>query len=155
MYGSKRKKFKIMKKNKIPFKSKFFDSISLIEFIEHLTDSEIKLILNEASRVLKKNGEIYITTPNYFSVWPLLEVMVNKFSKLSYEDQHINKFNSFKIKKILKTNNFKISSLKSFILFSPFIAIISFKISQKFIKFDNFFTKVLPGHLLFLNLKKK
>ena len=62
-----------MKKNKIPFKSKSFDSISLIEIIEHLTNNEIKLILLEAHRTLKKNGELFITTPNYFSIWPFLE----------------------------------------------------------------------------------
>ena len=52
-----------MKKNKIPFKSKTFDSVSLIELIEHLADKDLKLILLEAHRILKKNGELIITTP--------------------------------------------------------------------------------------------
>ena len=47
-----------MEKNKIPFKSKTFDSISLIELIEHLTNNEIKLILLEAHRTLKKKWRI-------------------------------------------------------------------------------------------------
>ena len=153
-YQNKNKKFKIMEKNKIPFKSKTFDSISLIELIEHLTNNEIKLILLEAHRTLKKNGELLITTPNYFSIWPFLELIVNKFSKLSYEDQHINKFNKFNIKNIFKKKKFKIICIKSFLLFSPFLAFLSFQISLKFIKIDNFFTKIIPGHLLFIKLKK-
>ena len=127
---------------------------SLIELIEHLTNNEIKLILLEAHRTLKKNGELLITTPNYFSIWPFLELNVNKFSKLSYEDQHINKFNKFNIKNILKKKKFKIICLKSFLLLSPFLAFLSFQISLKFIKLDNFFTKIIPGHLLYIKLKK-
>ena len=40
-------------------------------------NNEIKLILLEVHRTLKKNGELFITTPNYFSIWPFLELIVN------------------------------------------------------------------------------
>ena len=145
---------RIMKKNKIPFKSKTFDSVSLIELIEHLADKDLKLILLEAHRILKKNGELIITTPNYLSLWPLLELLVNKYSKISYRDQHINKFSKVKLKKIFDQKKFKIVNLKTFIFLSPFLAFLSFKISLKFIKIDNFLTAIFPGNLLFIKLKK-
>jgi len=59
-----------------------------------------------------------------------------------------------KNKNIFKKKKFKIICLKSFLLLSPFLAFLSFQISLKFIKLDNFFTKIIPGHLLFIKLNK-
>ena len=42
-------------------KSKYFDTISMLEIIEHLSDREISKILNECYRVLKKDGKLFIT----------------------------------------------------------------------------------------------
>ena len=153
-YKNNRTKFILMKKNRIPLKSKSVDSITILDLIEHLKNNEIKLLLKESHRVLKKNGKILITTPNYISMWPILEFIINSVSDLSYEDQHINKFNIFRIKKIFDKKKFKISSLKSFIFLSPFLAFISFNISTRLIYLDNLITRILPGHLLYLKLKK-
>ena len=90
-----------MSKNKIPLRSSSLDSISIIEIIEHLNDKDTKLLILEAHRTLKKNGELIITTPNYLSTWPILELILNNFAKVSYKDQHINKYNIFKIKKVI------------------------------------------------------
>ena len=52
----------------IPFEDNSFDSVSMIELIEHLSDDEIASIFQQIHRVLKKGGKIYITTPNYLSL---------------------------------------------------------------------------------------
>ena len=153
-YGKKNKKFYSFTK-KIPFKKSFFDSISLIELIEHLSDKEIYFLFKEILRVLKPNGVIHITTPNYLSLWPLLEIILNRISKVSYEHQHINKFNLFNINKINKKLKLRILEKKTFILIGPFLAFFSFKISRLWIKFDNFLTKIFPGFLIYVKIIKK
>jgi len=153
-YSCRSKIFQIMSKNKIPLRSNSLDSISLIEIIEHLNDKDTKLLILEAYRTLKKGGELIITTPNYLSAWPILELILNNFAKVSYEDQHINKYNIFKIKKIIDKKRFRVKSLKTFMLISPFFAFISFKLSLNMTIIDNFLTKIFPGNLLFLKLKK-
>ena len=50
-----KKKFKVIKK-KIPYPKNFFDTIVLIEIIEHLTNKEINNLLKNSNRVLKENG---------------------------------------------------------------------------------------------------
>ena len=153
-YSCRSKIFQIMSKNKIPLRSNSLDSISLIEIIEHLNDKDTKLLILEAYRTLKKGGELIITTPNYLSAWPILELILNNFAKVSYEDQHINKYNIFKIKRIIDKKRFRVKSLKTFMLISPFFAFISFKLSLNMTIIDNFLTKIFPGNLLFLKLKK-
>ena len=152
-YGSKHKKFFVLK-NKLPFKKNSIDSISLIELIEHLPLKKIQKILDDSFNCLKKNGEIYITTPNYLSLWPFLEIILNLISSVSYEDQHITKFNKFNIKKIVDDKKFKIVSIKSFILFGPFLSFISFNFYKKFSFIDRILTYIFPGNLIFLKIKK-
>ena len=143
-----------MKKGKIPFKSKYFDSISLLEIIEHLSDRKISKILNECYRVLKKDGKLFITTPNYYSFWPILEFIINQFSDVSYEEQHINKFNKKKLISFLGKYNFTIKKITSYIFFSFFFAMFSFKFSLKLVKIDNILTKFFPGLSIYVKLAK-
>ena len=153
-YGKKNKKFYSFTK-KIPFKKNFFDSISLIELIEHLSDREIYILFKEIFRILKPDGAIYITTPNYLSFWPLVEIILNQISKVSYEDQHINKFNLLNINKITKKLRLRIIEKKTFMLIGPFLAFFSFKISKLWINFDNLLTKIFPGFLIYVKIIKK
>ena len=64
--------------DKLPssFKTKQFDSITLIETIEHLQDEALHETMQELFRILKPNGKIFITTPfnedlnNYLNFCP-------------------------------------------------------------------------------------
>jgi 2-polyprenyl-3-methyl-5-hydroxy-6-metoxy-1,4-benzoquinol methylase len=72
-----------------------FDVITVIEVIEHLRADEIRALIEQAIGLLVPGGKLVLSTPNYTSIWPLLEVVVNRVSDVSYEEQHITKFNSF------------------------------------------------------------
>lgn len=51
--------------DKLPssFKDEQFDSITLIETIEHLQDEVLHATMQELFRILKRNGKLFITTP--------------------------------------------------------------------------------------------
>lgn len=74
-----------------------FDCITVIEVIEHLTEAEIATVLEHSARLLAPGGQLVMTTPNYASTWPLLELLINRFSDLSYEEQHITRFTYWNI----------------------------------------------------------
>ena len=97
---------------------------------------------------------VVLSTPNYLSLWPLLEFFLNLISPVNYKHEHINKFNKKKLKKIMVKSGFQIIELRSFILFSPFLAFFTFNFAKSTILFDNFLTKFFPGFLLFCKLKK-
>jgi len=154
-YQTRNKKFYLIKNNKFPFKSNYFDSISIIELIEHLDRQSINRIISESFRVLKKNGLLIITTPNYNSLWPMLEMLVNKFLKVNYEEQHITKLNRKKLNKLISKRKFKIIKVNSFMHIAPFIAFFSYKLSMFFSKFDLSWNYLFPGFSLYLIAKKK
>lgn len=54
----------------LPFRDSFFDLIILQDVLEHVENRE--LLVNEIYRVLKRNGMIYISTPNKYSVMNII-----------------------------------------------------------------------------------
>ncbi len=51
---------------KIPFDDSFFDAITGLEIVEHLADTDT--LMKEIKRVLKPNGILIFSTPNFFSL---------------------------------------------------------------------------------------
>ena len=85
----------------------------------------------------------------------MLEILVNKFSKVNYEEQHITKLNRKKLDELISKKKFKIVEVSSFMHIAPFIAFFSYKLSMLFSKFDLFWNYLFPGFLLYLAAKKK
>lgn len=78
-----------------------FDCVTLIEVIEHLQPNEIRTLMDGIVDRLKPGGKLVLTTPNYASAWPLIEVLLNKVSEVSYEEQHVTKFTYFNMERKL------------------------------------------------------
>lgn len=63
----------------LPIKTDSVDKIICAEIIEHLTTPQN--LVNEITRVLKKDGSVVITTPNGRSIWKIYEFFWDKFGK--------------------------------------------------------------------------
>lgn len=113
-----------------------FDAITLIEVIEHLRHDEIVGLFGELDRVLKPGGMLIVTTPNYTSTWPLLEVILNRVSDVSYDEQHITHFNYFAFerqladiyKPLLHQYDVELKTTTHFL--SPFLASLNYEIAR-------------------------
>lgn len=143
------------------FAANSFDAITLIEVIEHLDAQEIAEIFSIAAKILKKGGEMVITTPNYLSSWPILEQIIAYTLKPSYEEQHITKFTFFnflaKIRKIYPDfdKNFAIKFKTTSHLASFLIAMFSDKLAQNLSKTIKASRWKMPfGALLVVKIKK-
>ena len=161
----------------LPYPNNYFDFIICSELLEHLNDD--KRGLKELNRVLKKNGTIAITVPNYYFpfFWdPINSMLMDFFGK------HINKniwwlagiwadherlYSVSQIKKLILISNSKIVKFKNVIHnclpFSHFLLYgIGKNLVEKFSlrKFDRFdFNNdkdmILPYIFRFLSLKDK
>lgn len=80
-----------------------FDVITLIEVIEHLDRAQIEKLLADLCACLKPDGRIIMTTPNYLSLWPLLEWMIGRMSDVQYEEQHLTRFHFYNFEKRVKS----------------------------------------------------
>ena len=106
-----------------------FDNLTSIEVIEHLSHVDLRNFFEASSYLLRPGGRMVITTPNYCSLWPVLEVFLNKFSDINYAEQHVTKFTIFNIEKLLQhiypefKDKFKRETLTTTHLAAPFFAI--------------------------------
>jgi len=113
-----------------------FDCVTLIEVIEHLPAHEIQTLFDHFRRMIKPGGRLVLTTPNYASTWPLLELMLNRFSEVSYEEQHITRFTFFDFEKKLASicpsvwSDFSLELKTTTHFLTPFLASVSYEIAR-------------------------
>ncbi|MFH1655089.1 MAG: class I SAM-dependent methyltransferase [Candidatus Omnitrophota bacterium] len=100
--------------SKLPFKDNFFDSISLLEILEHLPVQKIPFAISEIKRVLKTNGYLYLSTPNLASLENRLILMFKGklFLYLPKEGEtifdHLRTYTRSEIMKLFKDRNFRL-----------------------------------------------
>lgn len=134
--------------------NKKFDVITSIELIEHLTDEEILKLLDDLYDLLDEGGILVLTTPNFSSTYSLIELAVNIFGKVSYKEQHINKFNKSRLLKLLNQSNFEKIEICKIMNYGIFFSIFSIKFALKINDFfENLFNNNL-GFLFLVQLKK-
>ena len=152
-YGSEKLKFLCSDFTALPFKKGSFDAIINSEVIEHVSHEESKDMLVSFRDLLKPDGRLLLSTPNYISFWPFIEFFVNRLSEVDYEHQHINKLDIPKCKKLLKETGFEIDKLVTIFVIAPFLAPLSYKASQKIFGAEK---KLIPnlGSLILLSAKK-
>jgi 2-polyprenyl-3-methyl-5-hydroxy-6-metoxy-1,4-benzoquinol methylase len=139
-----------------------FDVITLIEVLEHLPNPEIVTIFEAALKLLKNDGELIITTPNYFSIWPVLEVLIDRFSDIQYEDQHLIHFKYYSIISQLEaiypqfSQQFQVELLTTSHFLSPFVSPISYSLALKLSNSINPKHWRFPlGAIILLKVKKR
>jgi len=140
----------------VGLKSNSIDIIIFSEVIEHLNINSIQKTIDEFYRVLKPGGLLFLTTPNYLSFWPIIELLTDltgKAAKMKNE-QHISKFNIFSLKNLLKRHGLKIKKTGTFNFISPFIAPLGLGLSSIINRLENKFD-IKMGSLLYCVAQKK
>jgi hypothetical protein len=54
-------------------------------------------------------------------MWPVLETIINWTAPVSYEDQHVNRYTKWRLRRELELSGFVDIELGTFLLFGPFL----------------------------------
>jgi 2-polyprenyl-3-methyl-5-hydroxy-6-metoxy-1,4-benzoquinol methylase len=111
----------------LPFADASFDKVFCLEVIEHIEHHINLQILQEFLRVLKPEGQLILTTPNYRSLWPVIECLMNTLRLVPKVPggAHISKYHWRTLESSLMATGFAISRMGTFNHLSPFIAVLS------------------------------
>ena len=131
-----------------------YDVITVIGLLEFLDNEENIEIINNLHKLLKPSGKLILTTPNFASTMYLLEIVINIFGGVSYQNQHINKLNKSKLTYLLNKTDFNEINVQKFINFPVFLSFINIKFSVKFNSLIEKITTSKVGYLLFAELTK-
>ena len=123
--------------------------------VEHLSIKEYKKILAEAYRVLKPNGQFFLTTPNQKSLWPVIQWFLDTLKLVpSLNDQHVLKFTPKQIGNIISENGFQIKQVGTLNHFSPFVSLLSWKLAEIIFHFEVIHLKKF-GPIIWIMATKK
>ena len=129
-YQTDMHEFSCVAAGKLEFDDDNFGVVTMVELIEHLALDVIEQVFAEARRVLIPGGKLIVTTPNYGSLWPLLEKIVNARAEVTYEDQHITFFKRRRLLGLLEGIGLADCSVKTFQGISPFVAALGWKLAD-------------------------
>ncbi len=138
---------------KLPFKANSFDCIILSEVIEHLPREASASVLKSIHSLLTPNGKLVLTTPNYYSLWPLLEFGWNFVNPIKYLEQHINKYTVNSLKRAVLEAGFSEIIISTSFFISPFVAFFSKSAAEKIYSIEQ---KYLPrfGSIMIAEIRK-
>jgi ubiquinone/menaquinone biosynthesis C-methylase UbiE len=111
----------------LPFPAETFSTVFCMEVIEHLDRGTTAQALSEFQRVLRSNGQLLVTTPNYRSLWVIIEFLTDTVRLMPemVGGEHISKYHQRTLAALLGRAGFVIERLGTFNHLSPFIAPLS------------------------------
>jgi 2-polyprenyl-3-methyl-5-hydroxy-6-metoxy-1,4-benzoquinol methylase len=131
--------------------AKQFDRIYCIEVIEHLYEAQAAEALSVFHKMTTPGGQLFLTTPNYRSAWPLIEWLLDKFALVATLDeaQHVTHFTKGKLCAVLSRAGWRVRQIGTFNGVAPFLAPISHRLALGLERFEFLFNRLLPENLLF------
>lgn len=104
------KKYKLdINYQNIPENDNFYDIVVCSEVLEHLIN--VRHCLTEINRILKKEGELIVTVPN-FSFWRFrVDSLRGRIPYIVSDERHLQTFNKKTLTKILNEGGFRVLRL--------------------------------------------
>lgn len=109
------------------------DKIYCLEVIEHIFRNQAGDMLRTFHKILKPGGRVFLTTPNYRSLWPAIEYLMDKFgvSPPMSEHQHIEFYDRKKLKDLCCETGFTIELMTTTCLIAPWLAPIGWNLAVR------------------------
>jgi 2-polyprenyl-3-methyl-5-hydroxy-6-metoxy-1,4-benzoquinol methylase len=148
-YGSAAKIFQHISGQPYPFQDCSFEAVTIIELLEHLPSEMARSILKESLRMLVPGGAVYVSTPNYSSLWPVMERIVNRLGGVSYEEQHITRYAPQTLQTLLESSGYEQVTCRAYQGFSFLAANLSWQLSDLLASFESKINFSKYGLLLF------
>lgn len=128
-----------------------FDKIYCIEVIEHLYEHQVADVLDLFYKLTNPGGQLFLTTPNYRSAWPLIEWLLDRFALVATLDeaQHVSHFSKRKLSVLCERAGWRVLHIGAFNGVAPFIAPISRRLALRVEQIEFLFNRLLLQNLLF------
>jgi 2-polyprenyl-3-methyl-5-hydroxy-6-metoxy-1,4-benzoquinol methylase len=110
-----------------------FDKATCLEVIEHVYEHQARKLFADLLVILKPGGQLFVTTPNYRGVWPLVEWAADRFSPVAKMDaeQHITHFNRDSLRAALEQSGFEVSEIRTYSTFASFVSPVSWRAAEQ------------------------
>ncbi|MBZ5551877.1 MAG: methyltransferase domain-containing protein [Acidobacteriia bacterium] len=110
-----------------------FDKIYCLELIEHIYRNQTRELFQQFRTLVKPGGKVFVTTPNYRSLWPLIEWIMDtaRLAPQMSEHQHVEFFNARKLQDTGLECGFEMEESVSMCFLAPWLAPLSWRLAEK------------------------
>jgi ubiquinone/menaquinone biosynthesis C-methylase UbiE len=111
----------------LPFRSGTFSQIYFLEAVEHLSEDDGRAALAELRRVARPGARCLVTTPNYQSLWVVLERVLDaaRLTPPMADAQHQSRYDRLSLAATAESAGWKVVRSGSFNLAAPVIGMLS------------------------------
>jgi 2-polyprenyl-3-methyl-5-hydroxy-6-metoxy-1,4-benzoquinol methylase len=148
VYESESKRFFAVSARALPDDCHDYDVATVVEVVEHLAPAEVDDVLGATIERLCPGGKLVVTTPNFRSAWPLVEMLVNRFGELTYASQHIHRFTPRRLRQLLQDLGLKDVRVHSYLALAPFAAPLGWRLADALARLERGPLERLGGLLL-------
>ena len=134
-----------------PMGEKPFDKIYSIEVIEHLYEDQVADVLSLFYKLANPGAQLFITTPNYRSAWPIIEWLLDRFGLVAKLDeaQHVTHFTKRRLVAMCERAGWTVRHTGTFNGLAPFLAPFSRRLALGLEQIEFSFNRLLLQNLLF------
>jgi dolichol-phosphate mannosyltransferase len=137
----------------LPFKDNSIATVFLVELIEHLEHADTSLLFREIRRILKPGGILIVTTPNYLSLWPIIEIIISCIGRIDYTRQHINRYSIKRLVNEVQDAGMVCYRQSTLFIIAPFFAFISERVADWLLSLEKMFQHRM-GSILVVEFEK-
>ncbi len=133
-----------------------FDGLYCVEVLEHLYYNQALETLRLFHDVAKPNGRLFATTPNYLSLWPVIEWSLDRLQLVPQlaGDQHVSKFTKRRLADACSSAGWRVEEIGTFNGFAPFVAPLSYSLARQMERVEMGLRTLLPMNILYCVCRK-
>jgi len=109
------------------------DKIYCLELIEHVYRPQAVTMLERFRGLLRPGGSLFLTTPNYRSMWPIMEWIMDRSGRFPAMAgaQHVEFYRGETLRGLCRDAGFEPVSVVSMGVVSPWLAFLSWRAAER------------------------
>lgn len=131
------------------------DKVYCLELIEHVYQRQTRKMLGIFHSMLADGGCVFITTPNYSSLWPGIEWLMDKLKLAPPMEghQHVERYTPGKLSSVCEAAGFTVETIATTCFVAPWLAPLSWDLALRINKLETGW-RFVPGCVIICVLKK-
>ncbi len=114
------------------------DKAYCLEVVEHIYRAQALSMLMRIREALRPGGRLLLTTPNYRSLWPVIEWLMDRSGRFAEmaEAQHVEHYHGRRLEELCMEAGLEVVATRSMCTLSPWLAFVSWEAAERVLEHE-------------------